>query len=323
MHSDPILTNEIVTTLAKETGFDLIGFAKADQLTAEIEKLDEWLGNGFQAGMGYMEKNKASRLNPKEFFPELKSVISLALIYNSGHSHATGEDEGKISRYAWGKDYHLVAWEMLDTLCKKLQSIDPGFSYKYYIDTGPVMDKVWAVRAGIGWMGKHSNIINRDVGSWFFIASIFCNRIFEYSSPVSDLCGTCTACIDACPTGAIVKDYIIDSNLCISYHTIENKKEIPADLEGKFEKWVFGCDICQDVCPWNKKFGAVTNHPDFFPAESKTSVNLSELIEMTNSVFKKKYRYSPLMRPGLKGMKRNAEFLRRKTTSDSQDHKKK
>ena len=301
------ITNEIVISRAKTIGFDLIGFAKAEILEDEIEKLNLWLGKKFQAGMSYMERNVSKRKNPKEILPDAKSIISLGLIYNTPFTHSGKNDKGKISRYAWGKDYHLIIWDMLDELETELKEIDPQFNSISYVDTGPVMDKVWAVKAGLGWMGKHTNVINRDLGSWFFIANIICNYEFDYSEKVPDFCGDCTACIDACPTDAIVQPYLVDSNKCISYQTIENKNEIPSELKGKFENWLFGCDICQEVCPWNKKFSVTTLLKEFYPKHPE--LTFSEVMELDENTFKQKFADSPVKRTKLSGLRRNARFL--------------
>ena len=251
---DRLLTNEIIILEANKIGFELVGFAEADELSKESELLKEWLSRGYQAGMEYMNRNFEKRKNVKELFESAHSVISLGMIYYTPESHSHQKNYGKISRYAWGKDYHLIIWEKLNQLIERLKNIDPDFNAISYVDTGPVMDKAWAVKAGLGWMGKHTNVINREKGSWFFIANIICNYRFDYSIPTEDFCGSCTACLDACPTNAIVDEYLVDANKCISYLTIENKGEISERFKGEFDNWLFGCDICQDVCPWNNKF---------------------------------------------------------------------
>ena len=240
------LTNELIIEKAKKIGFNLIGFARADELKDETRHLKEWLDKGFQAGMKYMERNIDKRKDAFLILPKAKSIISLAVNYYIDKKHSNQKGKGKLSRYAWGKDYHLIIWEMLETLETSLKKIDPQFKSKSYVDTGPVMDKAWAVKSGIGWMGKHSNIINRNYGSWFFIANIINNYEFDYSDSIPDYCGSCTACIDACPTNAIVQPYVVDSNKCISYLTIENKGEIPGEFSDKFDGWIFGCDVCQE-----------------------------------------------------------------------------
>jgi len=301
------LTNQLVIDKAKQLGFDLVGFTKADLLNTETEKLKQWLNKGFQASMGYMEKNLHKRKDAKEILSTAKSVISLALNYYTPENYSKEEGKGKVSRYAWGKDYHLVIWQKLDELETDLKEIDPEFECLSYVDTGPVMDKAWAVRSGIGWMGKHTNVINPEMGSWFFIATLITNYEFDYSEIISDHCGTCTACIDACPTDAIVDNYVVDANKCISYQTIENKDEIPFELKGKFENWLFGCDICQDVCPWNQKFSQHTWIQEFHPHNKEFTHN--EVMNFDNQTFKEQFMESPIKRTKLKGLQRNSKFL--------------
>lgn len=310
----PKLTNQIVIEKAKQLGFDLVGFAKADSLEDETEKLQQWLGKGYQATMGYMEKNLYKRKDVKEILPSAKSIISLALNYYTPEQHSNENEKGKtcqpvgkVSRYAWGKDYHLIIWQKLDELETTLKKLEPELQTLSYVDTGPVMDKAWAVRAGIGWMGKHTNVINPNIGSWFFIANIITNFEFNYSEMITDHCGTCTACIDACPTSAIVDDYVVDANKCISFQTIENKNEIPNELKGSFDNWIFGCDICQDVCPWNQKFSMLTSIDEFYPQNKE--LNYDEVLKLDNQTFKERFAESPIKRTKIKGMQRNVKFL--------------
>ena len=304
-----MISNDDVIGVSKEHGFDIVGFAKAELLNKEFELYNIWLVNGYQAGMKYMEKNQSKRKDVNEIFSKAKSVISLGLNYYTPQSYSGNKSKGKISRYAWGKDYHLIIWEKLFLLIQKLKEIDLSFEAIYYVDTGPVMDKAWSIRSGIGWQGKHTNIINKEYGSWFFIANIITNFEFEYSKQIEDFCGTCTACIDACPTKAIIEPYIIDSNKCISYHTIENKGEIPIELKGQFENWLFGCDICQDVCPWNIKFSQNTSINDFYDTADKREFELEKVMNLTEEEFASHFTNSPVKRTKLKGFKRNAAFL--------------
>ena len=303
-----ILSREIVVEKAKAVGFDLVGFAKAEILKKESEHLSEWLDKNHQAGMDYMERNFEKRKDVKQILPAAKSVISLGLNYYTPKKYSNDKKKGKVSRYAWGKDYHLIIWAMLDELEEELKKIDPQFDSISYVDTGPVMDKAWAVRAGLGWLGKHTNVINREIGSWFFIANIITNYEFNYSEQIPDFCGTCTACIDACPTDAIFQEYVVDANKCISYLTIENKSEIPDEFKNKFDNWLFGCDICQDVCPWNQKLPVETLIKDFHPQNKE--LNLDEVIEMTEEDFKERFKISPIKRAKLSGLKRNASYLK-------------
>jgi epoxyqueuosine reductase len=302
------LTNEIVILKAKAIGFDLVGFAKADVLENESKNLKVWSDANYQAGMDYMERNFEKRKDVKQILPNAKSVISIGLNYYTPEKYSNQKNKGKVSRYAWGKDYHLIIWSMLNELEEELKKVDPSFDSISYVDTGPVMDKAWAVRAGIGWLGKHTNVINRQIGSWFFIANIITNYEFDYSEKIPDFCGTCTACIDACPTNAIVQEYIVDANKCISYLTIENKNEISEEFKGKFHNWLFGCDICQDVCPWNQKFPVETLLKDFHPQNKE--LKLDDILEMNEDKFNEKFKNSPIKRSKLKGLKRNAKFIK-------------
>jgi epoxyqueuosine reductase len=302
------LTNKFVIQKAKAVGFDLVGFAKAEIRKEESEHLKNWLNKNYQAGMDYMSQNFEKRKDVKKILPNAKSVISLGLNYYTPDSYSEEESKGKISRYAWGKDYHLIIWAMLDELENELKKVDPAFESISYVDTGPVMDKAWAVRAGIGWLGKHTNVINREIGSWFFIANVITNIEFDYSEQIPDFCGSCTACLDACPTNAIVKDYIVDASKCISYLTIENKKDISEEFKGKFDNWIFGCDICQDVCPWNQKFSVETLINDFHPQNKE--LILDEVVELTEDEFKVIFKTSPIKRAKLGGLKRNASYLK-------------
>ncbi len=303
------ITNQIVEKKAKAFGFDLVGFTEASILNIETENLANWLGMGYQSNMSYMERNFDRRKDVKEILPNAKSIISLGLNYFVEGKHSNNATKGKVSRFAWGKDYHFIIWEKLDELIESLKSIDENFEAKSYVDTGPVMDKAWAIRSGLGWQGKHSNVINPKIGSWFFIATIITNHNFSTSQIVTDHCGKCTACIDACPTDAIVEPYVVNANRCISNLTIENKGEIPTEFKDKFNSWIFGCDICQEVCPWNKKFSTVTQIEEFQKGENR-EIELQSVSELTNSKFKRKYVSSPIFRAKAKGLKRNAEFLK-------------
>ena len=303
------INNEYVSDLVRSYGFDLVGFAEASRLDKESERLTEWLNQGYHAGMTYMQRNRNKRKNVKEILSSAKSVISLGMNYYTPDKHSEENNKGKVSRYAWGKDYHLVIWDKLDKIIDELKEKEPSFEAISYVDTGPVMDKAWAVRSGLGWLGKHTNVINKEIGSWFFIANIITNWQFEYSNPIEDFCGSCTACIDACPTEAITIEYVVNSNKCISYLTIENKKDIPEDFIGQFENWLFGCDICQDVCPWNLKFSKVTSIKEFHPDKGNNEIELNEVINLTKNDFAGRFAVSPIKRAKLSGLKRNADFL--------------
>lgn len=302
------INNQLVVTLAKKLGFDLVGFAKAEILNDEILLYENWLNNNFHSGMNYMTKNLEKKRDVRKILPEAKSIISLAVNYYKDIDYSDLPlNAGKVSRYAWGKDYHIILKEMLNKLESELKFLDEKFESISYVDTGPVLDKVWAVKAGLGWMGKHTNIINRKIGSWFFIGNILCNYEFDYSEEENDFCGSCNACIEACPTQAIIVPYVVDSNKCISYQTIENKEVIPNELKNKFDNWGFGCDICQDVCPWNKSFAKESPLPEFEPINKY--LKLDEIEQMSEEEFNIKFRNSPIKRSKLKGIKRNLSHL--------------
>ncbi len=304
-----MITGELIKSKAYELGFQLVGFAKAKILEKEIKHLEQWIWDGFNAGMKYMERNIEKRKDVTQILPEAKSVISLGINYYYGHKHIDKLNSGKISRYAWGKDYHLIVREKIDELVSQLKKIDSSLKAIGCVDTGPVMDKSWAVKSGLGWLGKNTNVINKNFGSWFVIATIISNIELSDSKQEKDLCGKCTACIDACPTKALLPEgYILDSNKCISYLTIENKNEISEEFRGKFNNWIFGCDICQDVCPWNKKFSVQTKEHNFRPIN--TELELDEIFTMKEEEFKNKFKETPLLRTKLKGLKRNASFLK-------------
>ncbi len=304
------ITNQLIIEKAREAGFDLIGFARAEKLTDEVQQLRKWLKKKQNAGMEYMERNLEKREDVSLILPGAKSVISLAVNYFTPYKHSRKNGYGKISRYAWGEDYHLHIWKMLEQLESKLAKIDENFKSKSYVDTGPVIDRVWAVRSGLGWQGKNGNVITKEFGSWVFIATIITNYEFDYGLPMPDACGTCTACIKACPTNAITSSGIVDSNRCISYLTIENKGSIPDKFQNQFDDWLFGCDICQDVCPWNKKFAKPTNKKYFEP-KMGTEINLDFFEGLSNREFNKIFYDSPIKRARAKGMRRNADFLKK------------
>lgn len=260
--------------------------------------------------MRWLERKPEKRADPHLIFPEAKTVISLALNYYTPHKHESDPNKGKISRYAWGDDYHNIVGEklrqLLDWICAEI----PGASGKVCVDTAPIMDKAWAARAGLGWIGKSSNLITKDYGSWVFLGEILLNVELEYDNePVADHCGSCTACLDACPTGAIVEPYVVDSRSCISYGTIELRtNELPESISGNLDGWFYGCDICQEVCPWNR-FEKPTDEKRFEPRNGETSVSLGEVLEFTPEEYAARFRKSAVKRAKLSGLKRNAAAL--------------
>ena len=298
-----------VKAKALELGFDQVGIASARPLDEEGDRLREWLSRGYQAGMAWMERDPDRRIDPGRVLPGVRSVIAVAQNYYTPASHLQDREHGKISRYAWGDDYHDIVGERLHTLMDWLTTEFPDSRSKLYVDTGPVMDKVWAQHAGIGWEGKHTNVISRDFGSWIFLGELLTTLELDPDEPALDRCGSCTRCIDACPTQAIVEPYVVDSNLCISYLTIEHRGEIGADLAAAFDGWVYGCDICQDVCPWNRKFAEETAVRGFAPREGNAAPLLTEWETMTDDAFRSRFRGSPVKRAKREGLLRNIRLL--------------
>ncbi len=305
----PTFAHEIKIKAA-EIGLDKIGIVCAEPLAAEGERLQEWLRRGYHGNMAWLEREPDKRSDPRLIFPEARSVIVAAINYYTGHKHDQNPSKGKVSRYAWGDDYHDVVREKLDELLAWIRSQTPSADGKICVDTAPMMDKAWAVRAGLGWIGKSTNLITTEVGSWVFIGELLLNLDLEYDSdPVPDHCGTCTACLDACPTDAIVEPYIVDAAKCISYATIELRDEtLPEAFDGKMEGWLYGCDICQDVCPWNR-FETPTSETRFEPRMGETALDLESVRTLTHDEYVIRFRKSAIKRAKLTGLRRNAAAL--------------
>ncbi|MHB1049402.1 MAG: tRNA epoxyqueuosine(34) reductase QueG [Bacteroidota bacterium] len=299
---------EQIKRKALELGFSKVGIARADILTGEGAQLTEWLNRGYHASMQWMEKNIDKRTDPDRIVPGARSVISVAFNYYTPQQHSEDPKTGKISRYAWGDDYHIHVTKRIQMLFECILQLAPESNGRYYVDTGPVMDKVWAARAGVGWQGKHTNIITKEFGSWVFLGEIITTLQLDADEPMEDFCGSCTACIDACPTDAIREPYVVDSNACISYLTIEHRGEIAESLGKKFDHWVYGCDICQDVCPWNR-FQQPTEHSEFFPREHTIAPLVEDLRKITQKEFSEKYKNSPIKRTKREGIARNADIV--------------
>ncbi len=295
---------------ATELGFDKIGIARAETLPHEAQYFREWLFKDFHGEMKWLEREPEKRTNPNLIFPNAKSVLVVAHNYFTPHKHIDSETIGKISRYAWGDDYHTVLKEKLRRLLAWIQSEIPETEGKICVDTTPISEKAWAVRAGLGWIGKHSNLITKDLGSWVFLGEILLNLELEFDEPFTeDHCGTCTACLDACPTNAIVEPYVVDSKACLSYATIELRdEELPQNIVQNLEGWLYGCDICQDVCPWNR-FEKPTNELRFEPRENNITPDLNSILKLSTEDYTKNFRGSAMKRTKLKGLKRNALAL--------------
>ena len=283
------------------------GISKAAFLEQEAPRLGNWLNKNHQGQMSYMENNFDKRLNPTLLVDDAKSVVSLLLNYYP--SEIQNPESYKISKYAYGQDYHFVIKEKLKEFLFSIQSNIGEVSGRAFVDSAPILDKAWAAKSGLGWIGKNSNLLTRQVGSFYFIAELIIDLELEYDFATTDHCGTCTACIDACPTEAIVAPYIVDGSKCISYFTIELKENIPPEMKGKFDDWAFGCDICQDVCPWNK-FSKPHKEPLFQPNPELLSMSKKDWEEITEETFKVVFKNSAVKRTKFEGLNRNIEFLK-------------
>jgi epoxyqueuosine reductase len=295
---------------ARLLGFQKVGIVRAEALTQEETHLREWLARGYHGEMQWMARNPEMRIDPRRLFPSARSVVVVALNYYTPEHHSDRCGTGKVSRYAWGDDYHELVGAKLHRLLSWIKEHLPESEGKVCVDIQPVMDKAWAARAGLGWIGKHTNLITQDYGSWVFIGELLLNLDLEYETePGEDHCGNCTLCIDACPTQAITEPYVLDSNKCISYATIELRApEIPSEVAANLEGWVYGCDICQDVCPWNR-FEQIADESGFHPRPGNVNAELSEILKLTQQEYSERYRSSSMKRAKLSGLQRNAHHL--------------
>ncbi len=291
---------------AKRLGFISCGISKAGFLEQEAPRLEKWLNNNHNGQMAYMENHFDKRLDPTLLVDDAKSVVSLLLNYFPSESQ--NEESFKISKYAYGQDYHFVIKEKLKEFLHSIQENIGDVSGRAFVDSAPVLDKAWAAKSGLGWIGKNSNLITQRVGSFYFIAELILDLDLEYDHAVTDHCGSCTACIDACPTQAILAPYIVDGSKCISYYTIELKENLPNDMKGKFDEWMFGCDTCQDVCPWNR-FSKPHSEPLFNPNPDLLSFSKKDWTEITEETFRVVFKNSPIKRTKFNGLKRNIKFL--------------
>ena len=295
---------------ARGEGFHKVGIVRAEPLAEEAPRLKEWLARGYHGEMSWMARDVEKRLNPLELFPEARSIVVVALNYYTPDQHQENPNTGKVSRYAWGDDYHDVVKTKLDSLLSWIREQEPAAAGKICVDIQPMLDKAWAVRAGLGWIGKHTNVITPEYGSWVFIGELLLNLELEPDvARVEDHCGTCTLCIDACPTQAITEPYVVDSNKCISYATIELRApELPEMIQQGLSGWLYGCDICQDVCPWNR-FEETTNEPRFAARAGNVNAELDQIFELTPETYAARFRGSAMKRAKLAGLQRNARAL--------------
>ena len=297
--------SQLIKKSAKNLGFLSCGISKAEFLEEEAPRFEKWLNEQKHGQMAYMENHYDKRLDPRLLFPGAKSVVSLLLNYYTDEHQVEGAP--KISKYAYGTDYHFVIKEKLKQLFQILQEEIGEINGRVFVASAPVMDKAWAGRSGLGWMGKNTNLINKKVGSFFFIAEMILDLKLDYDTPVTDHCGTCTACIDACPTEALTP-YNIDASRCISYLTIELKDQIPSEFQNKMDDWSFGCDICQDVCPWNR-FSKPHSEPLFEPRTELLEFTKKDWEELTEATFDIIFKNSAVKRTRYRGLKRNLAFL--------------
>lgn len=299
--------SEIIKAEAERLGFMSCGISKAGFLEEEAPRLEKWLNEGNHGEMKYMENHFDKRLDPTKLVEGSKSVVSLLLNYFPESKQHPGTY--KISKYAYGTDYHFVIKDKLKELLFSINEKIGEVGGRAFVDSAPVLDKAWAAKSGVGWVGKNANLLSKQVGSFFFIAELILDIELDYDTPVTDHCGSCTKCIDACPTQAIVEPYKVDGSKCISYFTIELKDQIPQGVKGKFENWMFGCDICQDVCPWNR-FSKPHREPLFNPHPELLEMDYKDWEEITEETFKKVFKKSAVKRTKYKGLKRNIDFLK-------------
>ncbi|MCV9930506.1 tRNA epoxyqueuosine(34) reductase QueG [Flavobacterium sp. LS1R49] len=299
--------SQFIKSEAKRLGFLSCGISKAGFLEEEAPRLENWLNKNHNGQMAYMENHFDKRLNPTLLVDDAKSVVSLLLNYYPSETQI--DDSFKISKYAYGQDYHFVIKEKLKELFFCIQEEIGDVTGRVFVDSAPVLDKAWAAKSGLGWRGKNSNLITQKVGSFYFIAELIIDLDLEYDYATTDHCGSCTACIDACPTQAIVAPYVVDGSKCISYFTIELKENIPQEMKGKFSDWAFGCDTCQDVCPWNR-FSKAHSEPLFNPNPDVLAMSKKDWLEITEETFRVVFKNSPLKRTKFDGLKRNINFLK-------------
>lgn len=307
MNSNIHKHTQIIKQEAARLGFDFCGISKAEFLEEEAPRLETWLKENKHGEMKYMENYFDKRLNPTLLVDGAKSVVSL--LYNYYPSQVQNENAPKISKYAYGADYHEVIKNKLHEFLFSLKEKIGDIHGRAFVDSAPVMDKVWAKKSGLGWVGKNTNLINKQQGSFFFIAELIIDLELETDGAIKDYCGTCTRCLDACPTQAIVEPYVVDGSKCISYLTIELKENIPAEFKNKMDNWAFGCDVCQDVCPWNS-FSRVHNEPLFNSTNGLLSFSEAEWQEITEETFNIIFKHSAVKRTKYKGLKRNLKFIK-------------
>lgn len=309
------MNNEIKNKIIEKSlslGFQKIGFSDANFYESDKNNLFSWIEKKYNADMDWISKRKEERANILKYFPEAKTVISFGYNYFTGRGSSEISDEYKFSNYAWGDDYHIIIKKYLFEIAEYIESLFKNLKYRVCVDTSPIMERNWAVRAGIGWIGKNTHLITKDYGSWLFLGEIIINKkipptgFFE-----QDYCGTCTACLDSCPTDALKEPYILDSNKCISYLTIEHKGDIPDEQKDSLENWIYGCDICQEVCPWNIKFETMSNDLHFYPRDTiKSKKKIKDWDDVDKKTYNEIFRKSAAKRTKYEGLKRNIKLVK-------------
>jgi epoxyqueuosine reductase len=308
MQQNKATYSQLIKNEAQKLGFLFCGIAKADFLEDEAPRLESWLNKNMHGEMTYMENHFDKRLDPRLLVDGAKSVISLGINYYTDQRQ-DDSSAPKISKYAYGIDYHTVIKDKLKQLLQIINEEIGEVGGRAFVDSAPVLDKAWARKAGMGWIGKNSNLLNKKAGSFFFLAELIIDLELEYDiAPTADHCGTCTNCIDACPTDAIVGPYVVDGSRCISYLTIELKNEIPQEFKGKMDNWMFGCDVCQDVCPWNR-FSVLNTEPAFTPHPELLHLKKDDWQDITQDIFQKVFKNSAVKRTKFSGLQRNIDFL--------------
>lgn len=313
---DRALASKWIKGVALQLGFDACGISIADFLEEEATGLEQWLKNGYHGDMSWMENHFDARLDPRKLVPGAKCVISVLLNYYPDEQ----QDEGaaKVSKYAYGRDYHKVIKAKLKQFLKAIREEFGEVEGRAFVDSAPVMDRAWARRSGLGWIGKHSLLLTKGAGSFYFIGELILDLELEPDGPTTDHCGSCTACMDACPTTAIVSPTVVDSNKCISYLTIEYKKELPIEFQKKMDGWIYGCDVCQDVCPWNR-FSSPSKVTDFALRDKVKSATLEEWEEITHELWEEIFRGSAVRRTGYEGFQRNVSFVKAAQTGEQEN----
>jgi epoxyqueuosine reductase len=305
---DAATLTAVLRQAAREQGIDKVGVARADA-TGEAERLAEWLGRGFHADMAWMERWREKRGDPRKLVRGARSVVCAALNYYRPAPEPFDPGRGRVARYAWGEDYHRVLKDKLRAVLRRLCEVDPRLRGRPFVDTAPVQEKLWAERAGVGWRGKHSNVITKELGSWVVLGELVVDRELVYDRPHADHCGTCTRCLDACPTGAIVEPYVVDAGRCLSYLTIEHRGEVPAERAAAFQEWVFGCDVCQEVCPWNAAHATPSREPRLAPRAAQTALDLREAAALGDDAFHARFADAAIERARPEGLRRNARLV--------------